>query len=55
MLLLAHIDVVDAKAEDLVGRPRPFKLTERDGLALRPRRHGRQGSGGDVRGHARRS
>ena len=31
MLLLAHIDVVDAKKEDWSDGLDPFKLTERDG------------------------
>jgi acetylornithine deacetylase/succinyl-diaminopimelate desuccinylase-like protein len=32
LLLLAHIDVVEAKAEDWSGGLDPFKLTERDGF-----------------------
>jgi hypothetical protein len=49
MLLLAHIDVVEAKKEDWSDGLDPFKLTERDGYLLRPRHARRQGDGRDLR------
>ncbi|MGZ9075927.1 MAG: hypothetical protein ACXW13_09135 [Burkholderiaceae bacterium] len=41
MLLLAHIDVVEAKKEDWSDGVDPFKLTEKGWLLLRPRHAGR--------------
>ena len=50
MLLLAHIDVVEAKREDWTRDP--FTLVEENGYFLRARRDGRQGRGVDLDRHA---
>ena len=46
VLLLAHIDVVDARREDW--ERDPFTLVEENGLLLRPRLGRRQVDGGRV-------